>query len=168
MSASAIAIAATPVAESPFALPGGCDYRITQVYRYWQACRPSLDVLPGRRDIGPMGLMDVLRYVWMCDVARNPLRFRYRLIGTTVAHVMGCDRTGGWLDEVHENFAASPAFADFARAAEEGACSYYSGRPMFHLAKDYIWMERLMMPMATDGHTVDMLLGVTLYRAPGA
>src|ERR1700741_2466930 len=163
---SALNIAIVPPCGT--VIPADCDSRIAAVLRYWQHKHPKFGAVPGRQHVHPAALPDLLRPLWLCDVQREPLRFRYRLVGTSIVHVTGKEITGEWLDEVHENFTASPAYADFAAAAEAGVCIYYKGRALFHLNKDYVWMERLLMPLARDGHTVDMLLGITGYCAPGA
>ena len=147
-------------------IPADCDPKIATLFHYWQRKHPKPGVLPGRQHVHPAELPDLLRHVWLCDVQREPLRFRYRLVGTSIVHVTGNDMTGEWLDEVHEQFTASTAYADFVAAVETGAGVYYKGAPLFHLDKDYLWMERLLLPLARDGHDVDMLLGITVYCAP--
>jgi len=165
LTAAAPAPVFVPVPACDTAIPADCDPRIATVFRYWQRRQPASGVLPGRQHVWPADLSDLLRHVWLCDVQREPLRFRYRLLGTMIAHVVGRDQTGEWLDEVHENFTASAAYADFVSAIETGAGVYYKGRPLFHLDKDYVGMERLLLPLARNGRDVDMILGITLYGA---
>jgi hypothetical protein len=143
-----------------------CNPRIATLLRYWQMKRPQPNLLPGRQHIWPSEIIGLLRNVWLCDVQRRPLRFRYRLIGSTISYLMEHDCTGAWLDEVHQGFMLSPAYADFMEAVEAGTPAYYKGAPLFHVEKDYIWMERLLLPLARDGRDVDMLLGITLYGPP--
>jgi hypothetical protein len=146
-------------------IPDECDARIARVYDYWQARRPSPGMLPGRQHIKPLELNGLLPHVWLCDVRRDPLRFRYRILGTAITMAMGKDVTGYWLDDVHESFVSSKAYADFAAAVQAKAPSLYRGRPQFHLHKDYVAIERLLLPLAENGEDVDMLLGLTVYRA---
>lgn len=163
---TAFGAALKPTPGTP--IPSDCDQRITALYRYWQMKRPGAGLLPGRQHIWPAEVPGLLRYVWLCDVEREPLRFRYRLIGSTISYLMSRDETGAWLDEAHENFESSPAYRDFVAAVETAAGVYYKGKPLFHLEKDYIAMERLLLPMARNGYDVDMLLGITLYEAAAA
>lgn len=157
---------ATPVPAPGPLVPADCDPRITTLVRYWQMKRPSPELLPGRQHILLGDLTGLLRSMWLCDVTRSPLRFRYRLIGSTVAYLMSRDFTGAWLDEAHEGFLLSPAYNDFLAAVETASGAYYKGPPSFHLEKAYLWMERLLLPLARGGRDVDMILGVTVYGPP--
>src|ERR1700681_3947345 len=56
---------------------------VRRFYEYWLSVAPS-GRLPGRQHIHPEDLVTVLPRVWMLDVYRNPLRFRYRLAGTHI------------------------------------------------------------------------------------
>jgi hypothetical protein len=144
-------------------VPANCNPRIATLLRYWLMKRPQPPTLPGRQHIWPAEIIGLLRNIWLCDVQRQPLRFRYRLIGSMISYMMEHDATGQWLDDVHPGFMLSPAYTDFMEAVETRAPAYYKGAPMFHLEKDYLWMERLLLPLARDGREVDMLLGITLY-----
>ena len=159
-------VLAPVLAPPPEIVPGDCDPRIAEFYRYWDTKRPAPHLLPGRQHVWPAELASLLRHVWLCDVLREPLRFRYRLIGSTISYLMSRDYTGSWLDEAHENFAASPARTDFVTAVTEAAGVYYRGQPLFHLEKNYVSMERLLLPLARNGRDVDMLMGITLYGPP--
>jgi hypothetical protein len=44
-----------------------------------------------------------------------------------------------------------------------GHASWRRGRPGFHVHADYYEMERVMLPLARDGATVDMILAITVY-----
>jgi hypothetical protein len=159
-------IPSAPKSDGP--LPAACDARIATLFHYWQMKRPAPDALPGRQHIWLRDITGLLRSIWLCDVERMPLRFRYRLIGSTISYEMSRDFTGAWLDEAHEGFMLSPAYADFLQAVETRRGAYYKGAPLFHLQKDYLWMERLLLPLARDGREVDMILGITVYGTPAS
>jgi hypothetical protein len=67
---------------------------IEQGLDYWDSKRAGRR-MPSRRDIEPTEILDLLPYVVLVDVEREPLDFRYRLVGTAVAARFGHDRTGG-------------------------------------------------------------------------
>jgi hypothetical protein len=54
---------------------------VLSFYEYWLSVAPP-GRLPGRQHIRPEDLVPMLPRLWMLDVHRNPLRFRYRLVGT--------------------------------------------------------------------------------------
>lgn len=148
---------------SEAALPTECDGRIRRLYDYWRSIHPSSGGLPGRQHIDPAAIVELLPWIWMLDVERNPLRFRYRLVGTEQVAAMETDPTGRYLDEAHPRFLTSLAYPDYVAAAEQREVSFHRGPPVFHISKDYVLMERLLLPLATNGSTVDKLLGLTVY-----
>jgi hypothetical protein len=147
-------------------LPADCDPRIRRLYDYWQAARPPSGGLPGRQHIDPTAIPELLAWMWMVDVEHHPLRFRYRLIGTEQVRAMAGDFTGRYLDEVHPRFLTGFTYADYVAVAERAEIGYHRGEPIFHLDKDYIAIERLLLPLAKNGRDVDMLLAITLYHRP--
>lgn len=143
-------------------LPTDCDARTRRLCAYWQSIRPGTDRLPGRRNFEPTDLPELLRWLWLMDVVRPPPRFRCRLFGTGHREIIGRDFTGNWLDEAFPHFAASRTHADFVAALSGEPC-WYRGAADYITTKGYIGIERLVLPLAADGATVDMLLGLTLY-----
>ncbi len=144
-------------------LPESCDPRVRRVYEYWRSIHPATGGLPGRQHLEPLDLADVLRWLWLVDVAREPIRFRYRLVGTGHVQALGRDLTGQWLDEAHEGFGAMISSGEFATGAAGKLC-FSRRRPQFRVDPDYAVFERVLLPLARDGTLVDMLLGISVYR----
>lgn len=146
--------------------PADCDARIRRLFDYWQSIHPAGDGLPGRRHVEPLHLPELLRWLCLIDVAREPLRFRYRLVGTGQVQALRRDLTGQWLDAALPEFERSTAYADLVAVAA-GAIRYRRGPPDIPLEDGDALMERLLLPLAQDGSRVDMILGMTLYRKSG-
>jgi hypothetical protein len=73
--------------------------RIRRLYAYWQQqCRGA--PFPGRGDIAPDQIRDLLPNIMIVDVESTPLRFRYRLVGTRVVEYNGLEFTGRYLGEI--------------------------------------------------------------------
>jgi hypothetical protein len=155
---------------SDAALPDDCDWRIRRLYEYWRGLRPAAGGLPGRQHIDPAAIRELLPWVWMVDVERNLLRFRYRLVGTEQVAAMQGDMTGRYLDEAHSRFLTGLTYPDYVAAAERAEVRFHRGPPVFHINKDYVLIERLLLPLAADGREVDKLLAITVYfrQAGGA
>jgi hypothetical protein len=150
------------LADAP---PPAADQRVQRLHEYWQAVHPPGGGLPGRQHVDPTVLPPaLLPFLWLADVGRAPLRFRYRLLGTEQVRVLGRDYTGRWIDEVHPAFPGSAAAAQFIAAAEEGRPGYRRGSTLIIVPKGYLSMERLILPLARDGRTVDMLLAISVYH----
>lgn len=145
-------------------LPAGCDPRIKAAFDYWRSRHGEDGALPGRKSIDPVEMRSFLPDICLYEVQQTPIRFRYRVIGTQIASRMDHDYTGRWLDEVHPRFVGSPAYDEFVRVARrEIPFAYYRGIPLFHTVRDYRIMERILVPLAQDGVTVDMMLAAVVF-----
>lgn len=140
-------------------LPDDCDARSRSLQDYWRSIRPT-GGLPGY--VEPLDLTRLWRWLWLVDVQPAPLRFRYRLIGTSHREVLGADPTGRWIDDVFPGFVEMRAHADMVAVAG-GAISYCRQSPEFPIARKLLRIERLLLPLARDGAGVDMLLCLSLF-----
>ncbi len=137
--------------------------RARRLYDYWSEIHPA-EGLPGRQHFDPSAVPDVLPNLRLIDVQREPLRFRYRLLGSRVDVVHGRNLANQWLDEAH---AGDPALANLLREyeliAETGEPSWRRGRPWVVPEPECVTVEALRLPLARDGATVDMVLGLSMY-----
>ena len=94
------------------------DYRIPEdrsdwhplvraFYDYWLSISPP-GRLPGREHVAPEAVPQLWSRMWMLDIYRNPLRYRYRLCGTEMVRSLGREVTGAWLDEAHPQLIENP------------------------------------------------------------
>jgi hypothetical protein len=142
--------------------------RAVQLYRYWLSICPSSG-LPGRRHFDPVAVPDLLPGIWLLDVQRHPFRLRYRLAGTGIVEAIGHEVTGQWLDDAHPNVRGNRLFFDrYEEAVLTGAPSWRKGPPRLWTHRDFGTIENLLLPLANDASTVDMLCAFTvLYRPNG-
>lgn len=139
---------------------------IQQFYDYWLSIAP-LDAmpgaLPGRQHVAPEEMTAWLSRLWLLDVHRGPLRYRFRVCGSGVVRSLGQEVTGRWLDEVHPLSASDPRSRDRLRiAAELSRPTWRRGTPRCPRAPEAKIAESLMVPLAADGHTVDKIMGVSI------
>ncbi|HEX3497840.1 MAG TPA: PAS domain-containing protein, partial [Stellaceae bacterium] len=73
--------------------------RIAQFFDYWLSIKPG-NGLPGRQHFDPLDIPLLMPRVWMLDVLRAPLRYRYRLAGTKEVETLQREVTGLMFDEV--------------------------------------------------------------------
>jgi hypothetical protein len=155
---------ATPLAEAR----ERWNPRLRRLHDYWVSITPP-DRLPGRRHFDPTAIPDLLPNIWLLEVQHEPFRLRYRLAGTSIVQALKREVTGQWLDDVHPKLKTETTLLDrYRRIVLYGEPSWRRGRPFF--SHDPIWpeVENLMLPLATNGHTVDTILCMTLfYRADG-
>jgi hypothetical protein len=113
--------------------------------------------MPARADFDPLDLKYMMGRLLLVDVLRDPLRFRFRLIGTELVKRAGIDLTGRMLDDY-----PYPEFREHMRALYTAAAATRQplGSRETRLVLDgrLRRYEGLLLPLATDGETVDMLM----------
>lgn len=131
-------------------------------YEYWLQKRDqSSRSLPGRQHLDPVEMKDFLPHVVLIDVVRDGAyqRFRSRLNGTHVTDIFDRDGTGKYIEHIGYLHVFDEFYRRFSAVVDEKALVYgVSSSPVRHL--DVVDYEHLTLPLASDGHTVDMLFGV--------
>jgi len=136
------------------------DKKLERLYRYWCDKRGSRG-MPARADIDPLELRDLMGSLFLIDVARKPLRFRYRLAGGRIVELVGNELTGRSVDEFKYMNARLPLREQCGDVVE-------NLRPAFmvmlvgRMGKRMI-CRQLVLPLSSDGNSVDMLFGGAVY-----
>ncbi|MEK9660545.1 MAG: PAS domain-containing protein [Alphaproteobacteria bacterium] len=130
------------------------------MYDLWCAKAPP-GILPRRSAFNPAELPHLLPYITIFDVAREPMRFRIRLVGTAIVDAMGVDTTGMWLDEL-DNIANVHRRAE--AMADTGKPYSLCDLPLTWTHRDFKRYSVLGLPLADDGRTVDKLLYTMLFE----
>lgn len=135
---------------------------IVALQDYWQRLHRDRR-LPAKRDIDPAEIKPLLPYLVIAEIHWEPLRVRYRLVGTEAARFAGADYTGQWLHETGWGEAIAEIETNFRRVAE-------SGRPLFG-ADRILWVddkwkhyEWAMLPLSDDGTRVTHCLIIEDFR----
>jgi len=141
---------------------------VRRFYDYWLSVAPP-GRLPGRRHIKPEDIVPLLPRVWLLDVHRDPLRFRYRLVGTAVSRSVGRELTGLWLDEAQPESINNRMLWDRYRfVAETGGPTWRRGATFWDRDPLHRVVENCLAPLAGDGETVDIVFALTvLFDANG-
>lgn len=125
-------------------------------YRYWESRRNGR-LMPARADLDP--LIDVpalVPNIMLFDVRRDPLDFRWRLLGTKVRQNFWKDYTGQWFsgDGNYSNRQSS-VWRSMELVALEG-------RPVLHRPvyvgphDDFLYVENVLLPLSRAGDTCAM------------
>ena len=146
---------AGPLAEVDRILARLEDPLLRGVALYWRG-KLRKGRLPGRHDLDPVEIPDLLSHLYLIDVERAPLRFRHRLIGTQITEWAGRDATGTYVDEVDYGPHRETMIAEYSDVAARGLprCDDLEAR---WPNPDYKFYTRILFPLASDGRTVDML-----------
>ncbi|MFC3229736.1 PAS domain-containing protein [Marinibaculum pumilum] len=130
--------------------------RLVDLLAFWQGkCRDGW--LPARADFRPDELVKHLPYLVLTEIRGDPLRMRYRLIGTAITKAMGRDRTGMDFHDLYPPKFLTPMKAGFRWLLENRRPLRGHGR-IFQPDRRLYDFEILNLPLAADGEQVDMVL----------
>jgi len=138
---------------------------------YWIACHPAPERLPARGDLDPLELPPaVLPRMFLTEIvtAGDRHRYRLRLIGTALVQAAGRELTGCYVDQIDRSADYVAYLTSLYAACEEAT------RPVLAESREYTDIprqarrtSRLILPLASDGRTVDMFIGCHDWsRAP--
>jgi hypothetical protein len=125
------------------------------LFGYWDRKRAGRR-MPARADIDPIDIRDWMPSIIFCEVEPEPLRFRYRLIGTRLTELVHRDATGRYIDE--------SLYGDNVEVVKGPFLEAYQTRAPVALRGRLKWgnVERavaaLSLPLSNDGETVNMVV----------
>jgi hypothetical protein len=134
-------------------------------YAYWRARRPSMALLPSRQDIDPLEMpRSVLPWVNLIEVHRDDaaLRYRHRLVGTGILDMRNRDGTGRWFEELYDEVRRTRVRRVLDLVVTDGLPRVLKD-DLGNTGRAHRTLHSLVMPLATDGVTVDMLMAVAHY-----
>ena len=115
--------------------------------------------MPARRDIRPEEIKDLLPHVVLMDVFRDPLDFRYRVIGTAVVAISRSDLTGRKFSEIPGKGPGSVLWS--------GCEDVVAARSPLSRVPPYVGPEtrlrkcaNILLPLSDDDESVNMILKV--------
>ena len=99
------------------------DDNVRQFLQLWQDAHVG-GRAPGKDFLDPIRLRFLLGSLSLLEVQPEPLRFRYRLVGTDIVERLGHELTGKWLDE-HPD----PSFRPFL--IKGATMAYHAAMPIY-------------------------------------
>jgi hypothetical protein len=145
--------------------PAHFDDRIQQLHAYWTERRGDRK-LPDRKDIDPVvDIPRLLSSVWLLEVIRPEMRFRYRLLGNDMVSAGVLPRAGEFLDERPSVGRIEETINSFRRVCETRTPYWRAGKP--HLQHDRLVsdIQLLSLPLTVKGSVeAGMLMNMTIYQ----
>ena len=142
--------------------PSEWNPKTSKIYNYWLSIHPGDNQLPRRQDFDPMDIVDLLPIVWMLDVHRDPLRYKFRLLGTALIPILGKEPTGLWLEEAFPDALNSGAYDDYNYVVRTKQALYRKGTPQY-IVPEYKTIERLLLPLVDSNNNCEIILGLSVY-----
>lgn len=130
---------------------------VRETYRYWLS-KCADDRLPSRADIRVEEIPRLMPYLFLVDVAQEPLSFRFRLVGTAISALAGREFTGVAVSEAEYGGAWQRIHDDYATAVRTRTAHHADATAPWG-GREFLHYERIVAPLAADGRTIDMLFG---------
>jgi hypothetical protein len=139
------------------------DGRLRRLLDFWSAAvregqPPSKDILD------PEKLGDLMGWLFLYRVERNPLRFLYLICGGNVIRRLGIDMTGKFLDQHPDPQIRDAIFANFSAVLATGK-PHYRAAPR-RLLDHEVATESLVLPLSGPDGTIDHLLALQVVGSP--
>lgn len=136
------------------------DARLRDLYRYWDELRGER-FAPAYAEVDPVAIPKLLPHLLVAEVETGPggRRYRFRLCGTEVEANFGCAMGGRTVDELARGAYRKYMEGLYARLVDTGSALYsvsaYHDRSL--------QTKRLMLPLSSDGRSVDMVLSAQVF-----
>jgi hypothetical protein len=136
---------------------------IAAALRYWRS-RSEAPSIPSRSQIDPLEMRQFLSKALMIDVDGEG-EFTYRLCGTHVAAINGKDLTGQRASEANLG-ASSQQFIEVYQRAIRGRDPILFTGHLWWQDRQWVGFEQIILPLSTDGLTVDKLMCIIDCHLP--
>jgi len=148
-------------------LPRIGDPRLARLLQDWDGWRAGRS-LPARSDFQPEALRYLLGHLFLLDIVpgESDMRFRYRLFGSAVTLYRGFDLTGQFLDRHPDAHFAARAHAAYRQAVQARLPLWANVRGITATGMSANF-EGLILPLASDGETPDMVLAAQIMTTAG-
>jgi hypothetical protein len=116
------------------------------------------DRLPRRADIRPEEIAPDLPYIYLVDVLRDPLAFRFRLIGTQITSWSEKDYTGAAVSATEYGPQWKTVFDSYCEIVEHRTPTAAERFAPWR-KREFQYYERFLAPLSEDGQTITMIYG---------
>jgi hypothetical protein len=134
---------------------------VRALYDWWLgAC--GVRRVPDRRDFDPIQHRGWLPTMLISEAVGNPVRIRYRLVGTKVVAIAGFDFTGHYLDELLGEKPREP-WLDFYSKATETQMPVLGGVTEPTVSGNVFYYEFAICPVTAGGERVQQFICIEDY-----
>jgi hypothetical protein len=138
---------------------------LRELHAYWNGQRAARP-MPARADIDVVEIPALLPYVFLVDVLDQPPDFRFRLAGTHFSETTGQEVTGKRICEVFPEQFGGEVRIIWSKAVAERRPVLGRGN-LWISGREYVKWEGMVLPLAADDHSINMLLGGIVFHPGG-
>lgn len=121
---------------------------------------------PSRADLNPQDFAELLPSVYLTDVADWPCQFRFRMLGASVARILGGDYLGSCIRDVGHR-AACDLVLSCCKEALDTREPAERARVRLHVRGRSGACSCLALPLASGGSRIDQILGTMTFVPAG-
>ncbi len=121
--------------------------------------------LPAREDFPVEALKPWFGHVLIMDVGPDATDFRYRMIGTEITAFRDRDYTGKWITECSFGESRESMISTFRNPVVQRRPIFRCGWVQWPVDDSWRSFDSVHCPLATDGRTADMTIGVLYFDA---
>jgi hypothetical protein len=151
-----------PAAQAP--VPQIDDRELKRLYDYWVERRGNR-LMPARADIDPLAIGYILGHLFLFDVLPGP-KFRIRLQGSELTWWIGQELTGDLLDGLPQPQLRALAQTSLADVVAVRRPTHWIGNHDLDGVRRHY--ETLLLPLSSDGSSVDVVIAGIRCRIGGA
>lgn len=143
-------------------VPDGSPIRTLD--RWWREKRLSTGLYPKRTDVDPIELgATLIPWLFIASVIRGKtdMDYRFRLIGTANARLVGHDATGVLASELFGSSDRTMIKTSFDETLKKGEPTFWRAA-IPHKHHFPVPVFRALYPLADDGKTVDHIVGTAI------
>jgi hypothetical protein len=129
---------------------------LQRLHRDWDSRRKGRD-FPSRADFDPLEMKYIIGNLTLVDVLHEPLRFRYRIHASNATERIGIDMTGKLLDSMPDYVFKQIIREHFTEVVRRRG-PVLEQRRNHTTDRRVLNDEALVLPLSSDGRTIDMLM----------
>ncbi|EDP63079.1 hypothetical protein BAL199_29917 [alpha proteobacterium BAL199] len=134
---------------------------LRRLFEYWK--NKSAQQRPCRSDIDPLEIGVDIPNVILLDILHDPLRFRWRLLGSCIVDATGRNVTGKRFEDIYPHPVLVDVMRVFSRSALTGLPIRHVGTGRF-ADRDYLAYESVHLPLFDARGNVEMIMGGLHFR----
>ena len=143
-------------------IPVDCHPKVQALAEYWMSIHPAKG-LPGRRHFEPCDIPTLLPSLYLVDVCPQSGEAHVPAHGNGAGRpCSSSDYTGQPFESAYDSGKQSNSYRDIRGDDRRQAAALAQGARLFHEGRDHLTLERVVLPLARDGTTIDIVLGMIL------